>query len=268
MNRFALFSVPRSGSSWLGEILNSSPNVIYKFQPNIAYSFDLELKANSSKYDIDNFFLKLINSDDDFINSRLSISGKKREFYFSKENQSTLIFKETHFLNVISNLLKKSDIKIIGLIRSPFAVLNSWINIPKEFNPKWDVKKEWKDASKKNNSLDTHYFGYNKWKEACFMFLDFKKKYPNRFYLVNYDELLKNTNFEVKNLFDFCQIDFPKQTYDFIKKTNIVQSEDAYSVFKTKKNDLNWKKTLPNFIKEEIKNDPDFKLLNKYFKWI
>ncbi|WP_127844461.1 sulfotransferase domain-containing protein [Psychroflexus aestuariivivens] len=268
MNKLALFSVPRSGSSWLGEILNSSPEVIYKFQPNFAYSFEAELKSNSSKNEIDDFFQRLYVSKDDFVNGRLSISGKKRDLKFYKQNPSTLLFKETHYLNIIDNLLKKSETKIIGLIRSPFATINSWLSIPKEFNPDWDVEKEWKDAPLKNGNLKSNYFGYNKWKEVCFMFLNYQEKYPKQFYLINYNQLIVDVKSEIENLYRFCELDFSLQTQEFINKSTQYQSEDAYSVFKEKKNDLGWQKTLPKFIEEKIKKDEDFIKLNQIFKWI
>ena len=34
-----------------------------------------------------------------------------------------------------------------------------------------------------------------------------------------------------------------------------------------KKDDLAWKKNLPDFIEEEIKNDSEFIQLNKRFQW-
>lgn len=267
MNKLALFSVPRSGSSWLGEILNSSPQVIYKFQPNFAYSFDAELKNDSTKKEINLFFEKLLKCDDDFVNGKLSISGKKSVLDFKKENQNTLLFKETHYINIVGNILNKTDIKIIGLLRSPFAVINSWINIPKEFDPSWDLKEEWVEANKKNEGKATHFFGYKKWKEVCFMFLKFREKYPKQFYLINYDDLIKNTEYEVKRLFEFCNLEFTEQTDLFINQSRSNSDGDAYSVFRQKRDDLEWKKKLPDFIHKEIKNDPEFIKLNKIYQW-
>ncbi|NEV93950.1 sulfotransferase domain-containing protein [Psychroflexus sp. YR1-1] len=268
MKNIALFSVPRSGSSWLGEIINSSPEVAYRFQPNFAYTFKPQLKEDSKIEKINVFFYKLYLSKDEFVNGKLSISGAKRNLNFEKHKESTLFFKETHYLNVIENLLKTSDTKIIGLVRSPFAVINSWINIPKEFDPSWRVKEEWKHALLKNKEKCTHFFGYNKWKEVCFLFLRFKKQYPDQFYLINYDDLLLNTVLEIKQLFKFCDLDYSEQTDIFIKQSTSTEAEDPYAVFKQKTDDMGWKKTLPSYIEKEIKEDLDFKILNQDFKWI
>jgi hypothetical protein len=268
MNNIGLFSVPRSGSSWLGEIINSSPNVTYKFQPNFAYSFERELEVDSSTEEIDMFFSCLLKCNDQFVNGKISISGEQRDLCFEKDNQTTLLFKETHFLNIIKNLLNKSNTKIIGLVRSPFAVLNSWISTPNEFNPSWSIEDEWMTALKKNDNKKSHYFGYCKWKQACCMFLDFQKKYPNKFYLLRYENLIKNTTLEVKDLFDFCGLVFTNQTQIFLEKVTLQENKDAYSVFKNKKNDTVWQKKLPDYIQSKIINDPEFVELNKHFRWI
>lgn len=268
MKNIALFSVPRSGSSWLGEIINSSPEVIYKFQPNYAYSFKPQLNEESTLDNINQFFNKLYLTKDEFVNAKLSISGTKINLNFVKLNESTLFFKETHYLNVIENLLAISNTKIIGLVRSPFAVINSWINIPKEFDPNWSVKQEWKYAKLKNEGKKTHFFGYNKWKEVCFLFLKLKREYPDQFYLINYNDLLSHTISEVKQVFEFCDLDYTNQTDAFIKLSTTSEAKDAYDVFRQKTDDMDWEKELPTYIKQEIRADKEFETLNDIFEWI
>ena len=56
MKRIAIHSVPRSGSSWLGQILNSSPKVCFRFQPLFSYAFKDYLNEKSSQEDIMTFF--------------------------------------------------------------------------------------------------------------------------------------------------------------------------------------------------------------------
>ena len=67
MIRISIHSVPRSGSSWLGQILNSSEKVCFRFQPLFSYAFKDYLSEKSSKKDIVSFFEKIAQSDDDFL---------------------------------------------------------------------------------------------------------------------------------------------------------------------------------------------------------
>lgn len=270
MNKIALHSVPRSGSSWLGSLFDSSPQVAYRFQPLFSYSHKSQIDETSSKSAIDNFFSDIMNSKDKFVLQKQAIS-EKRVPEFSKTTISHIVYKEVRYHHIITNLLEKNtDIKIVGLLRSPFAVVNSWLNAPKEFRIEkgWKAEEEWHFATKKNLGRAEEFNGYNKWKEACFMFLKLKELYPNQFYLVNYDNLIKETVLEVKTLFQFCNIEYTQQTYDFIMKSTSNQTNDPYAVFKQKTNDLGWQSSLPLFIQNEIKNDPVFIKLNNQFQWI
>lgn len=267
MNKIGIFSVPRSGSTWLGQIFNSCPNVMYKFQPNFAYSFEGNLKKDSSKNEIDLFFKRLQKTEDPFVNAKISISSKEN-IIFDKEFLNTLVFKETHYIEIIENLLEKTDVKIIGLVRSPFSVINSWVKIPKEFNPEWNILDEWKFAPSKNKENEHYYFGFEKWKKSTQLFLKLKNKYQDSFYLLNYDDLLKNTKETIENLFDFCELELTEQTKLFLSNSKKENDTDAYSVFKNKINDNEWMSELPVQIIEEIKRDKEFIELNKELKWI
>ena len=67
MKRIAIHSVPRSGSSWLGQIFNSSVKVCFRFQPLFSYVFKGYLDEKSSREDILTFFKLIAKSNDDFL---------------------------------------------------------------------------------------------------------------------------------------------------------------------------------------------------------
>lgn len=267
MKNIAILSNPRSGSSWVGQIFNSSPEVLFKFQPNFAYSFPLSLSEDSSELEIKNFYRKLIESNDAFVNGEISISGKNNK-KFDKSNYNTLVWKEVHNLYLAKTLLKNCNTKVIGIVRSPFSVISSWIKIPKEFDSSWNVSEQWRYASLKNQDSSNNFFGFEKWKEVASLFLSLKKEYPAQFYLLEYEKLLSNKSEEVKKMFEFCNLEFNSQTIDFLNESSSVNDEDAYSVFKTKKTDNLWEQELPQFIIDEIKKDVKFQFLNEIFKWI
>ncbi len=175
------------------------------------------------------------------------------------------------FHNILENLLNQDDdLKIVGLIRNPFSVLNSWLRAPKEFKKdlEWEIEEEWRLAPKKNLNLPEEFNGYEKWKKAAFLFLDLEKRFPERFYLLNYDSLLTNKLTTVKDVFSFCNLEMTQQTLDFLNRSSKENDEDAYSVFKKKSKDDDWRTELPLSIIEEIETDEDFKRLNKIFEWI
>ena len=67
MKNIAIHSVPRSGSSWVGQIFNSSQDVNFRFQPLFSYTFKDYLNQKSSLNDVNTFFDLINKSDDDLL---------------------------------------------------------------------------------------------------------------------------------------------------------------------------------------------------------
>jgi hypothetical protein len=262
----AIFAVPRSGTSWLGQIFNSSPNVAFRFQPLFSYAFKNRLNEKSTQAEIKSFYEELLKTNDNFVLQRTNVTGRE-EYDFSKTEISHLVWKEVRYLHIIRNLLNASNTKVIGLVRHPCGVINSWINAPKEFDKSWNILEEWKDAPKKNLQKVEEFNGYAKWKTVAFNFIALEKEFPERFRLLKYEDLNNNTVPVMESLFDFCDLPIKSQTLDFIRETKTLESTDAYGVFRrNQKADL-WQDQLSPIIKNEILNDADFHVLNEFYKW-
>ena len=270
MKRIAIHSVPRSGSTWLGSIFDSHPNVAYRFQPLFSYGHKSQLNEKSTKCDIDRFFNDILNTTDDFVLQKEAIA-KNIVPKFKKDNPTHIVYKEVRYHNIIENLMEQDcELIIIGLVRNPLAVINSWLQAPKEFKKElgWKESEEWRYAPKKNLNKPEEFNGFEKWKEVSYLFLKLNEKFPERFKLVNYDELISNTQKIVEELFEFSNLKLIQQTIDFISTSKTSENNDAYSVYKIKTSDVAWKKTLPDYISNEIINDTDFKKLNQLFNWL
>ncbi len=267
MKRIAIHSVPRSGSTWLGQIFNSNPNVKYAYQPLFSYALKGYLKEDSSKEEIAAFYQELLLTDDDFINQK-EAKEKKLIPEFKKNDIIThVVYKEVRYHNIVANLLEKDkEVKVIGLVRNPLAVIASWLLAPKEFRKDlgWNESEEWQFASKKNLNKPEEFNGFEKWKEVTDLFLALEKKYPSRFKLVDYNDLLTDTATTVKEIFHFCEIPFTEETEHFMAQTKQVNNADAYSVFKTKKLDNQWEDSLDQQIVKAITTDLENTPLEKF----
>lgn len=254
--KIALFGVPRSGTSWLGQIINSSPKVIYRYQPIFSFEFKDRLNQASTKADIKKFHEDLLSAGSDFVLQTTTINGQAGPA-FNKNDADTLVWKEVRYHNIIENLLRKDlELKVVGIVRNPKSVLNSWYHAPKEFSQEWDILDEWEFASNKNKNKPEEFNGYEKWKEVANLYTRLRQEYPDRFYLLEYSSLLNDTVGEVKRLFDFCGIEYEKQTEDFISESqNTDASADAYSVYRKNQTDDKWKKGLPTSIAQAIDED-------------
>jgi len=255
-NIIGIHGVPRSGTNWLGQIFNSHLDVNFKFQPLFSYAFKDYLDENSTKEEIQQFFEEIAISDDYFLNLKDPVIHQNYPDFSKSESYSTLVFKQIRYNHVVENMLSKNQvIKFVFIIRNPLAVMNSWIHTVMEFKPEWDLDQEWKKAEKKNQNRVEEYFGYNKWKEAGNIFLDVHEKYPDRTMIINYNDLLLNTEPTVKKLFAFSNLSFDGQTKIFVEESKQRNDIDPNSVYKQKINDNAWKQNIPYYIIDAVRKD-------------
>lgn len=249
--------VPRSGTSWLGQIFDSSPNVKYKYQPLFSYAFKNEIDFNMSYEELMKFYTRLYNYRDNFLDQ---IYKKNQEIYPKFENKlelpENLVTKMVRYHYLIPFLLKEIEEFIcIFIIRHPCGVLNSWKNNPREFNENWNFKNEWRYAQQMNEFKPEQYFGFNKWKEFSKLAIEMKKTYPKKVFIIQYENLVKNLNKNIDELFEFCNIEKTEQITKFIKKSTTVHQDDPSSVFKGKKNIYSWEDELDKEVIRQIKDE-------------
>ena len=258
MKHIAIHSVPRSGSSWFGEILNSSPSVSYAFQPLFSYQFKGALNANSSMVEIQNFYNNIKETDDKFVTQQDDRrSGIKPSF--QKSTISHIAYKEVRYHYILENLLEQNPAqRVIGLIRNPLSVLSSWKNAPREFRTDlgWKFDSEWKHANLKNMNKAEEYFGFERWKETALLFKKLENKFPSKFKLVFYTDLLSNTEPVIRETFEFIELDFTMQTKEFIYQSIQREVTDTYSVFKKKQTiDNDYLNNMPKSIIDAVNTE-------------
>lgn len=234
----ALYGVPRSGTSWLGEIINSCPDTAYRFQPLFSYRFKSRITTESSVEDMEQFFRELYDEDaDDFLNcTEKREQGMYPVFHNKKLHPSILVFKEVRYLYTIPLLLKRYEkIKIAGIVRNPYDVLESWMNAPAEYKPGWDIFREWNFAVSKNEYRPENYYGYYKWKEWMKLNADMKEQYPDRFITVRYEDLEDDAYHTVEKLFGYLHMPFTNQTAEFIQASQSRTVDSIKSVYRKRR---------------------------------
>lgn len=238
MKKVAIFGLPRTGTSWLGQLFNSSPNTLYKYQPLFSYEFKNYLNEYSSKIEINNFHNNLAKKESEFLNTK---------YNFNKTNITHLIWKEVRYHNITKNLLKESDLKIVFIKRDIVDMINSWYLAPKEFNKEWSIEEEWERAEKKNKGRSEEFNGVQRALEAIDIHQQNKLNYPERVKIIDYEKLVSNTTKILGEVYDFCELELTEQTLNFINKSTTTHEEDSYSVFKSKKT--------KNILPEKVVND-------------
>ncbi len=250
-----IHGVPRSGTTWLGQIVDSNPNVEYRFQPLFSYAFKDYLKPSSKKEDFIVFLEKIYDSQDDFLLQR---ENKKMGHYpgFEKiKEPSVLAFKMVRYHYLIPQFLEFVLLyKGVGIIRHPCAVLNSWFNQPREFPENGDPMKEWRFGKIRNRKPE-EYWGYEKWKEVAGLFMELEESHPKRFKIIVYEELVEQPMKKTEEIYRFLDLEMTKQTREFIQKCHSRHDEHVDAVFKSKKVKNKWKNQLDERIKQKVIED-------------
>ena len=253
MNRIAIHSVPRSGSTWLGQIFNSSPEVCYRYQPLFSYAFKDRLNATSTRQQIEQFFLEISQSDDSFLNQSEAVSGGFCPRFATSARPLACVYKEVRYHHLLKNLLTQDPgLRAIGIVRNPLAVLASWRRAPREFKPEWDFCQEWQLAALKNDGRLENFYGFQKWKEVATLFQELETAFPERFRLVKYDDLLADTLYVVSGLFEFCELKMGPNTRQFLNSSRQSNHPNAYAVYKTRSIDDDWQGQLPETVVEQV----------------
>jgi hypothetical protein len=219
----AIFGLPRSGTTWLGQLLNAHPNILYRYQPLFSYEFKDFLASDFSTEDLTDFHRKLPDAQSEFTCPKHP---------FKKEEPSVLLYKNVRYHHLSRRMLEKSDIRIIFISRDPLAVLNSWYNAPREFYPEWSIEDEWEFAPSKNQGRPEEFFGFDGWRRAEEMHRENARLFSDRVKIVSYETLAENTELQMNELVQWLELPMHSQITQFIEASAKRDEQSTYSIFK------------------------------------
>lgn len=250
----AIVGPPRSGTTWLAQILDSSPITTYRHQPLFSYAFKNRVTKKSDKEEYRQFFADLYESDDTYLYQfERRKTGEYPSFADKETSPPVLVFKMVRYHHLVPDMLKYFEsLKCIGIVRHPCGVINSWLSHPNEFPDDANPKKEWRHGECRNKGHPEEYWGFEAWKEVTALYMGLEERYPNQFGIVKYEELVENPIDVTKQLFEFLDLPFTSQTETFLKTSHQRHDRDPYSVYKDKKVKDKWRWQLDEEIQYEI----------------
>lgn len=252
----AIFGMPRSGTSFLGQVLDSSPEIAYRLEPIFSYKLKNMVDENSTKEKFIEFFEKAFEANEDEFMNQIERRAKGHYPIFKNKKPIYLGFKTTRFHNILPTMMEyfqNDDLKVISLVRHPAGAIHSWINHPKEFPQNLDYKKEWRSGACRKTAKE-EFWGFEDWKIVMKQHIKLEKKYPN-FKIFQYENIIHNLEEEIKKLFNFAGLRYTKQTIEFLKESQSKNIDDPYAVYKDKSVTSKWKTRLDLEIQQEIEND-------------
>lgn len=258
---------PRSGTSWLGQIIESSPQVAYRFQPFFAYATRDRVTADSSRSEWFDFLHRLYRSSDGFLTQEDKRDTGEYPEFPTQTWPEVLAFKTCRFQYLLPTLLRFFDnAKLVPIMRHPAAVINSWISTPSEFPEGSDIEREWRVGRCKNQGSESEFFGYYKWKELAHLYLDLQDRFPDRVFPIRYEQLVDDTKQLVSQLFQFLQLPITPATTRFVAACHQTHNGSPFAVFKNRSVKDAWRSQLPKHIVDEIEDDLCGTRLEKYIQ--
>jgi len=245
--------MPRSGTSWLGQIFDSSTEVAFRMEPLFSYRFKNAINDLSSKIEIERFLKQVYLADDDFINQRENRRSGAYESFKKSENPETLVLKTTRHHELLRRYLELiPEMEIVSIVRHPCAVINSWVRTDREFGDKGcSLDKDWRAGACRKDGPG-EYWGFSDWVSVTKLHVELAEQYKN-FSILKYSDLVDNSITEVEKLFANLRIEFEPQTLKFLHDCHNMHSEDPYSVFKDVDVRGRWETQLDRNIAQKIK---------------
>jgi len=276
-NNICLFSFPRSGSTWLSEILLTIPNSCLFDEPlqrNLIYNpnelpryeirkikeaadnkfyYYQPIPTDASEQDIIKMFKTLLSG------RALSI-GLYDDYGLEKLDNAQVFITKFNYGGLLSSwLIKNFDFASIFLIRNPYACISSIMR--HVLGKRMFLPDKIKLPEFKYNELYTNHKNlYNKFKTTeefytflwCLNFLEgFNKNGGKKVLRIYYEELLIDYHNTIKKIFKFLNKPVPEQAFQ--KRFVLSRSAEKYAekIIKNEKQIDSWKTILS---KEQIGN--------------
>lgn len=245
--------MPRSGTSWLSQIIDSSPDVRFRLSPLFSYAFKGQLGETSPREEYDRVFRGAYQLDDEFMTQRRHRQAENYPTFAVKSPAPRYLFiKDTRYHNLIETLLRYyDDMKMVCIVRHPCGTISSWLNTPKEFPRTADPAQEWRHARCRKTAPE-EFWGFEDWKTVTRLHMRMAQEYPERVRLLRYESLVVNAVEETRALFSFLGLTYTAQTEAFVVESQGKHVDDTHAVYKHPRVKDRWRDQLPRPIQEEI----------------
>ena len=202
-----IVGLPRSGSTLIESLITQSSNNVNSFGELHAINmsiFDcIATDIYSKNFKLENFNL---------IINRTTFKNSLQERYGDLENKNFIDKSLENFLNIEIILEFFPNAKILHTFRN---FNDAIISIYQKMMP--DLS--W------SHSIEGIINYANNYKNIINYF---KKKYPNNILDVNLEELSTNQEIETKKIFNFCELNWHKEIFNFNKKNNLFTKTNSF----------------------------------------
>ena len=221
-----IVGLPRSGSTLIESLITQSSNNVNSFGELHAINmsiFDcIAADIYTKNFKLENFNL---------IINRTTFKNSLQERYGDLENKNFIDKSLENFLNIEIILEFFPNARILHSFRN---FNDAIISIYQKMMP--DLS--W------SHSIEGIINYANNYKNIINYF---KKKYPNNILDVNLEELSTNQEIETKKIFNFCELNWHKEIFNFNKKNNLFTKTNSFLQIRDKIEKYNYGRYVPYY---------------------
>ena len=249
----AITGMPRSGTSWIGMIFDSSPRVRYRLSPLFSYEFKNRIDESSPVEDWDEVLQGAYASDNEFMNQTRRRDAGEYPIWEQKDPEpDLLVIKFNRFHNLLERMLALyPELKMLAIVRHPCGAIHSWLTAAREFPPDADPLEHWRSGDIKKSGYGD-YFGFDDWKWATRLHMRLAAELPDRFCLQSYEQLVRDPVGGTRRLFEKFGIAYTQQTARFLEQSHARHEAGDYAVFKHPSVKDRWRSELQPEIRDAI----------------
>ena len=202
-----IVGLPRSGSTLIESLITQSSNNVNSFGELHAINmsiFDcIAADIYSKNFKLENFNL---------IINRTTFKNSLQERYGDLENKNFIDKSLENFLNIEIILEFFPNAKILHSFRNfNDAIISIYQRMMPDLSWSHSIEGIINYANNYKNIINY-----------------FKKKYPNNILDVNLEELSTNQEIETKKIFNFCELNWHKEIFNFNKKNNLFTKTNSF----------------------------------------
>jgi len=249
----AITGMARSGTSWIGQIVDSSPEVRYRMSPLFSYEFKNRIREGAKRTDWEEVLRGAYVSENEFMNQTTRRNaGEYPTFATKQPNPSVLVIKYNRFQNLTEEMIELlPEMKVLAVVRHPCGAMHSWLTAPKEFPPDAEPLEHWRSgAAKKSDYGD--FFGFDDWCWVTRLHMRLADERPEQFRLVRYENFVDDVVRETRALFDWIGLEYGPQTAKFLRDSQTSAVSGDYSVFRPPAVKDRWRSELRPEIRDAI----------------
>lgn len=249
----AITGMPRSGTSWIGQVVDSSPEVRYKMSPLFSYEFKNQVREGATRQDWERVLRGAYSSENEFMNqTERRRAGEYPTFEVKQADPPLLVIKYNRFQNLTEEMLALlPELKMLAVVRHPCGAMHSWLTAPKEFPPDADPLEHWRSGAAKKSGYGD-FFGFDDWCSVTRLHLRLSAERPQQFRIVRYETFVDDAEQQTRSLFDWLGLEYTEQTARFLRQSQMTSVPGDYSVFRSPAVKDRWRSELQPEIQEVI----------------